>query len=322
MTKGRGVIRWMWVAPSAILVAAGFCQKTESTSDDGHGQEDYTIRTTSRLVLLDVSVKGRDGGFVPDLAQHNFKVYENGKLQQISQFANADIPVTVGILVDESGSMRPKRAEVITAALEFIKASNPQDEVFVVNFNEKARHGLPDTVLFSDNIDMLRAALWQGLPEGRTALYDAIEMALHQTDMGRRDKKTLLVISDGGDNISIHKLPGVMHDVLESIVTIYTIGIFDEDDPERNPGVLKQLSQVSGGGVYFPKRLEDIVTICRQIAKDVRTRYTIGYIPELNNGKPERHIRVDAFSPAGRKLITRTRTRYLFIPDSAVAEQK
>src|SRR5579862_7012781 len=255
MSKGRGVIRWMLAAPLMVLVAAGYYQKSAATA--GNGQEqDFTIRTTSRLVLLDVSVKSKDGGFVSGLAQDNFKVYENGKLQQITQFANADIPVTVGILVDESGSMRPKRSEVIAAAVEFIKGSNPQDEVFVINFNEKARHGLPDTVLFSDNINQLRAALWQGIPEGRTALYDAIEMALHQTDMGRRDKKTLLVISDGGDNISMHKLPHVMHDVLESIVTIYTIGIFDEDDPERNPGVLRQLAQVSGGGAYFPKTLD------------------------------------------------------------------
>jgi len=224
--------------------------------------------------------------------------------------------------VDESGSMRPKRAEVIAAALEFIKASNPQDEVFVINFNEKARHGLPDTVLFSDNIDQLGTALWRGIPEGRTALYDAIEMALHQTDMGRRDKKTLLVISDGGDNVSQHRLPDVMHDVLESIVTIYTIGIFDENDPEANPGVLKQLAQVSGGGSYFPKTLEEVVPICRQIAKDVRTRYTVGYIPDSSNGKPERQIKVVASSPEGQKLNVRTRTRYLFTPDSLEADKK
>jgi Ca-activated chloride channel family protein len=322
MSKGRGVIRWMVAAPLMVLVAAGYYQQVVPTAGRGQETENYTIRTTSRLVLLDVSVKGRDGGFVSGLTQDSFKVYENGKLQQITQFANADIPVTVGILVDESGSMRPKRAEVIAAAVEFIKASNPQDEVFVINFNEKARHGLPDTVLFSDNINQLRAALWQGVPEGRTALYDAIEMALHQTDMGRRDKKTLLVISDGGDNISVHKLPDVMHDVLESLVTIYTIGIFDENDPEANPGVLRQLAQVSGGASYFPKTLDAVVPICRQIAKDVRTRYTVGYIPELNNGKPERQIKVVASSPDSQKLNVRTRTKYLFAPDSAGAEQK
>ena len=320
MTRWRGVFGWMLFAPVIVLTAAGFYQKGQATAK-GQEQQNFTIRTTSRLVLLDVSVKDPLGGFVSDLTQDNFKVYENGRPQQITQFANADIPVTVGILVDESGSMRPKRTEVITAALEFIKASNPQDEVFVINFNEKARHGLPDTVLFSDNVNLLRSALWQGVPEGRTALYDAIEMALHQSDMGRRDKKTLLVISDGGDNISTHKFPEVMHDVLESIVTIYTIGIFDEDDPERNPGVLKQLAHVSGGGVYFPKKLEEVVPICRQIAKDVRTRYTIGYIPDVN-GKPDRRIKVEASSPDHPKLVVRTRTNYLFTPESAGSEQR
>jgi Ca-activated chloride channel family protein len=322
MSRRRGVIRWVVAAPVVVLAAAGFYQKSVPTTSNGEEAENYTIRTTSRLVLLDVSVKSRDGGFVSGLAQENFKVYENGKPQQITEFANADIPVTVGILVDESGSMRPKRTEVIAAALEFIKASNPQDEVFVINFNERARRGLPDTLLFSDNIDRLRSALWQGVPEGRTALYDAIEMALHQTDMGRRDKKTLLVISDGGDNISAHKLPDVMHDVLESIATIYTIGIFDEDDPERNPGVLRQLAQVSGGGAYFPKTLDEVIPICRQIAKDVRTRYTVGYIPDLSNGKPERQIKVEVSSAGGQKLSVRTRTRYLFTPDSLGAGLK
>jgi hypothetical protein len=113
-----------------------------------------------------------------------------------------------------------------------------------------------------------------------------------------------------------------MHDVLQSIATIYTVGIFDEDDPERNPDVLKKLAQVSGGGYYYPKTLEEVVPICRQIAKDVRTRYTIGYIPEVNNGKPERQIKVEASSPTGQKLAVRTRTRYLFTPDVLQAEQK
>src|SRR4029077_16697831 len=139
---------------------------------------------------------------------------------------NADIPVTVGLVVDESGSMRPKRQHVITASLQFVEASNPHDEIFVVNFNERARRGLPDLIPFSDDINLLRSALWRGQPEGRTALYDAIEMSLHQLGMGRRDKKTLVVISDGGDNISVHKLTEVMHDMLTSLTTVYAIGIF------------------------------------------------------------------------------------------------
>ena len=287
-------------------------RETEPSSPSKQGEQDYTIRTTSRLVLLDVSVKDPRGGFVSSLSKDNFKIYENGKPQEITQFANADIPVTVGIVVDESGSMRPKRAEVITAALSFITASNPQDEVFVINFNEKVYHGLPDTVLFSDNISQLRDALWKDPAQGRTALYDAIFTALHQLDMGRRDKKTLVVISDGGDNISGHNLKDVMDAVESTVATIYTIGIFDEDDPDRNPGVLKNLAHVSGGEVYFPPKLEDIVPVCKQIAKDIRTRYTIGYIPAVENGKGLRHIKIAVSAPDRGKLIPRTRTSYKF----------
>ena len=170
---------------------------------------------------------------------------------------------------------------------------------------------MPDDVLFSDNPQQLRAALWQGDPEGRTALYDAIEMSLHQLEFGRQDKKTLVVISDGGDNHSKHTLQEVMQDVLSSLATIYTVGIYDEDDPESNEGVLKKLAQVSGGVFYHPKTLDEIVPICRQIAKDIRTRYTIGYVPSAE-GKAERHIKVVASSPDHPKLVVRTRTNYVF----------
>jgi Ca-activated chloride channel family protein len=318
MTRSRGVFRWPGVLLILCVAVLGGNQGNQSPKPK-QDEQDFTIRTTSRLVLLDVSVKDTAGGFVSGLTKDNFKVFENGKPQQITQFADADVPVTVGIVVDESGSMRPKRPEVITAALGFIQASNPQDEMFVINFNERPRRGLPEMMLFSDDIQVLRSALWRGVPEGRTALYDAIEMALHQLDMGRRDKKTLVVISDGGDNISVHKLPEVTHDVLASLATIYTIGIFDEDDPEKNPAILGRLAHVSGGVAYLPKTLDEIVPICRQIAKDIRTRYTIGYIPAVGNGQPERHIKVQASAPNRDKLVVRTRTSYLFTPDAESA---
>jgi len=309
MTRGRAVV----VSVSVLVIAslAGWGQSKDQTTAKAGEPGDFTLRTTSRLVLLDVSVKDAAGGFVSGLSKDSFKVYENGKPEHITHFANADIPVTVGIAVDESGSMRSKRQEVITAALVFNQESNPMDEMFIVNFNEKPRRGLPDDVLFSDNVQQLRLALFQGRPEGRTALYDAIEMSLNQLEFGRRDKKTLVVISDGGDNHSKHKLEDVTRDVLRSVATIYTIGIYDEDDPEKNEGVLKRLAQVSGGAFYHPRTLEEIVPICRQIAKDIRTRYTIGYVPSAE-GKHERHIKVMASSPDHPKLVVRTRTSYVF----------
>lgn len=310
------------VLPVSVLVLASLLVWGQSNGPElAKTQEptDYTLRTTARLVLLDVNVKDASGGFVSGLTKDDFKIYENGKPQQITQFANADIPVTVGIVVDESGSMRPKRAEVITAALAFNQASNPMDEMFVINFNERPRRGLPDNLLFSDNVQVLRSALWQGTPEGRTALYDALEMALNQLEFGRRDKKTLVLISDGGDNHSQHTLADVMNHVLTSVATIYTIGLYDEDDPEKNEGVLKKLAQVSGGVFYHPQTLGDIVPICRQIAKDIRTRYTIGYVP-VAEGKAERQIKVVASSPDHPKLVVRTRSKYVF--SDKVAESR
>ena len=317
MPSNLDVVRVIGVA----LLLGSAIAVTGSPQSSRDNSRDYTLRTTSRLVLLDVSVKDSKGGFVSGLTQDQFKVYEDGKLQTISQFADADIPVTVGLVVDESGSMRPKRPEVITAALEFIHDSNPHDEMFVVNFNERARRGLPDLVPFSDNINQLRSALWQGEPEGRTALYDAIELALRQLQLGRRDKQTLVVISDGGDNVSKHSLQDVTQDLLKSLATVYTVGIFDQDDPEKNPGVLEKLAHISGGGVYFPKQLDQIIPVCKQIAKDIRTRYTIGYIPPMD-GKPVRRIKVVASAPGHGNLLVRTRTSYMFSPESEAAAAK
>lgn len=315
--KRRGVFEWVVL----LFFAAGWNGKSQPARSEKEPEE-FTIRTTSRLVLLDVSVRDSTGALVSNLDQRNFEVFEDGKPQQITQFAHADIPVTVGLVVDESASMRPKQRDVITAALAFIHASNPEDEMFVINFNEKARRGLPDIQLFSGDAEQLRAALWRGVPEGRTALYDAIEMALHQLEFGRRDKKTLVLISDGGDNISAHNLEDVMHDVLDSAATIFTIGIFDEDDPDQNPGVLNRIAQISGGRAYFPKNLNEIVPICREIAADIRARFTIGYVPQASERPSERHIKIAARSGDGRKLTVRTRTSYLFTPDIAAEETK
>jgi Ca-activated chloride channel homolog len=309
----------MFRSAITILIVAAAATPAQKAPDAD--EKEFTIRSEVRLVLLDVSVRDAAGGFVSGLTKDNFRVYEDGKPKEITEFANQDIPVTVGIVVDESGSMRPKRRETITAALTFIESSNPQDEVFVVNFNEKVYHGLPAAVLFTDNIAMLRNALWATPAEGRTALYDATFASLQQLDMGRRDKKTLVVISDGGDNVSTHTRKDVERKMNESPATVYTIGIFDADDPDRNPDVLKRLASVSGGVAYFPQDLEGIVPVCRQIAKDIRTRYTIGYIAGDNKPGQLRHIKVTVAAPDRGKLTARTRTQYMYNADDSADRQ-
>jgi len=306
--------RNLLVASAVSFVLPGLFAGSEE------GQSGFTIRSDVRLVLLDVSVKDREGGFVSGLAKENFTVFENGRSQRITAFANDDLPVTVGILVDESFSMKQKRTDVLSAAQTFIEASNPRDEVFVLNFNDKVTRGLPGRILFSDDIPQLRSALHRGTPEGRTALYDAVVTGLRQLELGRRDKKALVVISDGGDNASEHTRREMLDMLERSIATVYTIGLYDADDPDRDPGILRELAKISGGEAYFPESPLGMTPVCRRIAKDIRTRYTIGYIPQAENGTSSlRRIRIRVSAPGHLRLIARTRTSYRY---DEVADRK
>lgn len=278
-------------------------------------EQPFKLTATAELVLLDVSVKDAAGGHVSNLKAGNFRVYEHGNLQAITHFGSEDVPVTVGLVVDTSGSMLLKQAEVIAAALAFIRASNRQDEAFVVNFSDGVKSGLPASIPFTSDIHQLRAALSESKPEGRTALYDAILFSLSHLEKGTRDRKTLVLVSDGGDNNSVHGSEDVMRMVRESRATIYTIGIFDESDKDQNPGVLRHLAQVSGGEAFFPGQLSEVGGICEEIAKDIRARYTIGYVPvRLGDKGSLRKVKVVASQSGGHELVVHTRTTY-FLPD-------
>jgi VWFA-related protein len=305
--KRRSTIRFILVAGAFTFCPSLFSRPLEDE------RQDFVIRSDVRLVLLDVSVKNRAGAPVSGLVREQFRVFENGKPQKITEFANNDVPVTVGLVVDESFSMKPKRAEVITAASTFITESNPKDEIFVLNFNDTVKRGLPPGELFSDDIAKLRFALFRGVPEGKTALHDAVLDGLQQLRQGRRDKKTLVVISDGGDNASRHTRRELIDAVQRSIATIYTIGLFTEDDPDRDPGLLARLAHISGGEAYLPRHLDEMVPVCRRIARDIRARYTVGYIPPASKGRGDlRHIRVEVSAPENGRLIAHTRTSYWY----------
>ena len=276
----------------------------------------FKLSATAELVLLDVSVKDSSGEHIANLSKDDFRVYEDGKVQKISHFASEDVPVTVGLVIDTSASMRPKYREVFTAAVSFIQASNRHDEVFVVNFGDRVTSGLPGGVPFTSDLGQLRMALSPGVPAGRTALYDAILFSLHHLEKGTRERKALMLVSDGGDNSSTHKPGEVMPGVRESRATIYTIGISDPDDPEQNPALLRQLALVSGGEAFFPENLSEVVGICGRIARDIRTRYTIGYVPLRSGQKGAlRKIRVIASGSGGHKLVVHTRESYVLPPE-------
>jgi Ca-activated chloride channel family protein len=300
----RSAIRFLGIAG-----AVSFLRRVASQA----AEPDLVIRSDVRLVLLDVSVKDRDGKLVAGLSSNSFSVLENGIPQKITVFASDDLPVTVGILVDASRSMAPKRKEVIYAAEAFIGSSNPRDEVFVLNFNDNVMRGLPEGVLFSSDTEQLRAALDRGVARGKTALNDAVVEGLQQLEHGKRDKKSLIVISDGGDNGSRHTSGEMFDRVERSIATVYTVGLLEPNNAEQDPGVLKRLAKISGGESYFPASLDGMPAVCQEIAADIRTRYTVGYAPASINGFGSlRQIRVKVTAPDRGKLTARTRTSYRY----------
>ena len=271
----------------------------------------FRISVDVALVVLPATVSDRQGGFVSNLGEGDFEVYEDGVPQRIRLFRNEDVPVTVGLVVDHSTTMRPKIAEVTAAARTFVHSSNREDEMFVVNFNERVWLGLPPTIRFTDSTAALERAI--STPTGgQTALYDGIAKALDQLQAGTRDKKVLIVVSDGGDNVSARSLAQVMKLAEQSSAVIYTLGLFDEEDKDQNPGVLKRLAQATGGEAFFPSQLTDVVAICERIARDIRHQYTIGYVPiSRNRDGTYRAIRVLARGNGHNRLSVRTRTGYI-----------
>jgi VWFA-related protein len=278
---------------------------------EGQQAGEFRISTEIDFVLLDVSVTHGAGNF-SGLNKENFRIYEDGAVQAVTEFTGGDLPVAIGLVMDSSGSMGSKRPRLIDAGLAFIEASNPRDEMFVVNFSDQVRRGLPESVPFTDDTGLLRSALSRDRPQGRTALYDAITFALKHLKTSRLGRKALVVVSDGGDNSSVTSFQQMMQLIQESPATIYTVGIYEPDDAERNPRVLKRIARLSGGDCFIPDEFEEVVAICARIAKDIRSRYTIGYKPVRTSDKATvRRIRVEAIAPDGKKLAVRTRTSYV-----------
>jgi Ca-activated chloride channel homolog len=305
-------------APKRCLAALFFLIVLPSLAwpqEESPGQtrlgDPYTINVSVDMVVLHATVRNRRGNLVSGLGQDDFQVYEDGVLQQIQSFSHEDIPVTVGLVVDNSGSMRPKRPEVIAAALTFARSSNPEDQMFVVSFNEHVWFGLSADTPFTDKAVHLEAALSRIATRGMTALYDAVAAGLEHLKKGNRDKKVLIVISDGGDNASKHRLAGIMAMAGQSDAIIYAIGLFDADDPDQNPRMLKQLAKATGGEAFLPESVTDVIPICERIARDIRNQYTTVYIPA--NKKQDgtyRVIQVKAGAPGHGRLSVRTRAGY------------
>jgi len=303
------------VAISLLDVASA-----QDSSSQNKSSDNYTIKVNTNLVVLSATVVDRHNALVSGLGRNSFQIYENHVLQQIKDFSHEDVPVAVGLVIDNSGSMGQKRADVISAALSFAHSSNPQDQMFVVNFNEHVTYGLPPEIPFTDRREQLQLALSAIKTIGQTALYDAIATALDHLKQSNCDKKVLILISDGGDNASKHSLAQVIEMSKHSAAIIYTIGIFDEQDGDQNPGVLKRFARDTGGEAFFPESSKEIPLICEGIARDIRNQYTLAYVPMISKQDTGyRVVDVQASTPGHGHLYVRTRTGY-FLPSTSPPE--
>jgi Ca-activated chloride channel family protein len=286
------------------------------------GAQTPTFGSLIQLVPLYATVLDKHKNSITTLTRDNFKVYEDKVLQKIKDFRREDVPVSICIVVDNSGSMREKRLRVAAAAMTFVKTSNPQDEVCIVNFNE-------DYYLdrdFTSNPDDLKDALEKIDSRGGTAFYDSLIASLdHLKDSGKKAKKVLLVVTDGVDNASRSTLEQTVRTAHESEVVIYTIGLFSDErgrDLARAKKALNAISDASGGVAFFPNEVREVEAIATQIAHDIRNQYVITYVPAESEEGRFHAISVVAEARGMDKLTVRTRTGYYTPRKSAASPSK
>jgi Ca-activated chloride channel homolog len=265
---------------------------------------------SSELVVLPVVVTDKQGRYVTDLERERFTIFDNGRRVPIEIFTNEDAPATIGLIIDSSGSMRSKLGDVILASLAFARSSNPEDELFIVRFNDDVQHVIRDRrFLLADDLSALHVALRSMRPDGRTALYDALVEGIDHLGRGSRPRKALVVVSDGGDNASAATQEQVLARARESNASIYTLGVYEPDDMDKNPGVLKALARATGGERYLPRTAAEMLKTCELIAREIRSGYTIGYVPPDRDGNYHR-VRVEVQPPPSQRVTVRTRPGY------------
>ena len=286
----------------------------QSVSRDGS-----TIKVYVGLVVLHTTVLDDRGKFADGLKAENFRVFEDKVEQKLDTFKREDVPVSMGLVIDNSGSMRDKRPRVNEAAITLVEASNKQDEAFVVNFNDDFYLDLDKD--FTNSVPELKEALERIDSRGSTALYDAVIGSVDHLKKASKDKRVLLVVTDGEDNSSHNSLDKTVREIQKTNTVIYTIGLLgDEKRKEKNHAMkaLKEIAEASGGLAFFPENVEDVHNICEQVAHDIRNQYTLAYYP--SNTKKDgtfRAVTVQVIPPRGRgKLVARTRNGY-YAPSAA-----
>jgi VWFA-related protein len=276
--------------------------------------EPPVLSAKTDLVTLAVTVVDKRGAFVTGLDQKHFTVFDEGEPQSIEFFTTEDLSATIGLIVDSSGSMRGRRQEVASAAAAFVRMRHAADEFFTVNFNEFVWPGLPPGMLFTSDAYRLYAVLSAGPAHGLTALYDAVDYGLRYLNRGTRDRKALILVSDGGDNASRLTLDTVLEHGRETNAVIYSITFFDPDNHEARPQILKKLTRETGGAAFFVSSPEDVTRAFMRIAQEIHSGYTIGFEPAETQQGGYRSLRVVVRDDDQRQLFARTRAGYYASP--------
>jgi Ca-activated chloride channel family protein len=310
---------------AALLAAVAVRGQQTKPPATNPAEETGTVFTSNtRLVVCHTTVVDKNGHLVTDLPQSAFTIYENGVTQPIKSFKREDVPVSMGLIIDNSGSMRDKRARVEAAAVTLAKDSNKEDEVFVVNFNDEAFLDNPHGKDFTSDIKEIEEALTRIDSRGGTAMRDAIRMSIdHLKEKAHRDKKVLVVVTDGNDNSSGISLENLVKASQQSEVLIYAVGLLSEEErreAKRAERALNDLATATGGETFFPKDVSDVERIAHTVARDIRNQYTIQYTPtnQAMDGS-FRAIKVAINAPG--RLTARTRSGY-YATDKAVSAAK
>jgi Ca-activated chloride channel family protein len=309
----------------AALVLAPFFISGQQSKPESPDAGDTVFSSETRLVPLNVTVADKSGKLIVNLPQSAFQVFENGAPQQIKLFKREDVPVSMGLIIDNSGSMREKRTGVESAALALVKDSNPQDEVFIVNFNDEVYIDAPVSGDFTSDIKVMEQGLTKIDSRGGTAMRDALRLSVeHLQNKAHRDKKVILVVTDGNDNASVVSLETLTRMAQQDDVLIYAIGLLtDEDKREAKKAqrALELLTESTGGRVFYPKDVSEVDRIAHQVAHDIRNQYTIAYTPSnLALDGTYRQIKVAVKAPGNP--VARTRSGYYATKDQQKSARK
>ena len=284
-----------------------------SAVEAGRTQDAVPVfRAESDLVVLHVNVFDGKSDAVPGLPREAFRVYENGAPQGITFFNGADVPVAVGLVLDNSGSMIARQRMTIAGGLAFARSSHPEDELFTIHFNENVEYGLPAGMAFTNRETLLAAALSRFKPGGKTALHDAVIAALDHLEHATHQKRVLVVLSDGEDNASRHSEDDMVRRARDGDAVIYTVSNANRRyGMDGDAGLLRTLASVTGGVAYFPDSDEKVVESFDDLAGNIRRGYSIGYVPRNDDHDGSyRRVKVTVRVPGRSNLRVHSRDGY------------